>query len=280
MLYIVPKIWISLTASKDLVESLLRLISEGKTLKLKKLSGTLAQVSPELLAGAAMKLEGLPFVLSFLQMKAILTRINGTPDPKLRELSCIVSPEIMSVALVKLETVDGLKLSPDQVLSVLSRIRESPDLRLTGLDLARTNVSLVPPEVFAGALSRLETVTFGSLTRVTAPQLKSLCRTLISHQAEAGEPKLKQLKVWDSDLSSVSPEVLVGTIQRLERVEFWYVRLTEDQITVILLMLKRKQQGRLKHLQIHHPKLNPGSVSQTLLQEAKMNNAVRIMVSI
>ena len=171
MLYIVPKIWISRRASKDLVESLLRLISEGKSLKLKKLSGTLAQVSPELLAGAAMKLEGLPFVLSSLQMKAILTSINGTPDPKLRELSCIVSPdlsgidpEIMSVALVKLKTVEGLKLSPDQVLPVLSGIRDSPNLRLTKLDLARTNVSLVPPEVFAGALSRLETVTFGSLS--------------------------------------------------------------------------------------------------------------------
>ena len=287
MLYIVPEVRISPSASQDLVESLLRLISEGKTLKLKNLSeveesGTVAQLSPELLAGAAMKLESLCADLTSPLMKAILTRITGTPDSKLKKLYSPspspadlsgIDPDIMSEALVKLETVEGLKLSPDQVLSVLSKIRDTPNLRLTDLDLTDTNVSLVPPEVFAGAVSRLESLWSD---RVTKGQLESLSRTLISHRAQAGEPKLKKLGVFGGDLSSFSPEVLVGTIQRLEVVGFCG-NLTEVQITAILLMLKRKQQGRLKLLMIHYPGV---SVSQTLLQEAQMNNAVRIIVSI
>ena len=136
----------------------------------------------------------------------------------------------------------------------------------------------MPPEVFAGAVSRLETVWFGRETKVTAGQLESLSRTLIS-QAEAGEPKLKELWVLSGDLSSVSPEVLVGIIQRLEHVGIWGM-MTEDQVIKILLMLKRKQQGRLKQLEIRHPEVYSDPVSLSLLLEAKMNNAVRIYVSI
>ena len=149
---------------------------------------------------------------------------------------------------------------------LFSRIRESPDLRLTELSID-WDVSLVPPELFAGALSRLESVEFWSVSRVTPSQLESLHMLMISQQEEAGESKLKQLKFCGIDLTSVSPEVLVGAIQSLEKVEFWRGKMTMDQINAILTMLKGNQQGRLKYVVIYRPSILGGSVSPALLQQ-------------
>ena len=149
-------------------------------------SDSLTRVSPDIVAGAAVKLERLQAHLSSPQLEAILTGIAGSQDSKLRELTCTgadisgMDPEILSEALVKLETVGGGRLSPGQVLALFSRISESPNLRLTKLDLD-WNISMVPPEMFAGALSRLERVQFWRGTGVTADQLESLFLMLFSH---------------------------------------------------------------------------------------------------
>ena len=120
--------------------------------------------------------------------------------------------DILSQALIKLE-IPGFffLLSPDQVLALFSRISESPlsNLRLIQLNLWDWDVSLVPPEVFAGALSRLETVVF-FFSRVTRAQLEALFMLMFSLQEEAGGSKLKKLWFYNIDLTSVSPEVLVG----------------------------------------------------------------------
>ena len=197
VLYIVPEIWISYSTSLGLLESLLQVISEGKTPLIRKLDCFVElapQVSPEVLAGAAMKLESLRSEMSSPQLEAILVRIIGSPESKLRKIACWWSgpdmsgmdPEILSEALVNLETVDvgDLRLSPGQVLSLFSRIRDSPNLRLTQLSLL-CNVSMVPPEVFVGAVSRLERVQFYRRA-VTVGQLEAL----LIHQSGVGEPKL------------------------------------------------------------------------------------------
>ena len=88
-----------------------------------------------------------------------------------------------------------------------------------------------------------------------------------NQQEEAGESKLKQLKFCGIDLTSVSPEVLVGAIQSLEKVEFWRGKMTMDQINAILTMLKGNQQGRLKYVVIYRPSILGGSVSPALLQQ-------------
>ena len=61
--------------------------------------------------------------------------------------------------------------------------------------------SQVPPEVFAEALSRLETVRVSSLTGVIPSQLESLCLKLISQQEEARGSTLKYLIIHGSHLS-------------------------------------------------------------------------------
>ena len=63
---------------------------------------------------------------------------------------------------------------------MFSRIRRSPDLRITELNLY-WDVSMVPTELFARAVPKLEKVMFGPRSRVTADQLKSLLM-LISQQ--------------------------------------------------------------------------------------------------
>ena len=70
---------------------------------------------------------------------------------------------------------------------------------------------------------------------------------IISHQKDVGGPKLKRIKFFDTDLTSVSPEVMVVAIQRFEKVVFYRYRMTEEQITAVLNMLKRNQQARLNN---------------------------------
>ena len=276
----------------------MKVVSEGKTRQLKKIivsspSDSLDQLSPGIFAGAAVKVERLELLSmpSSVQLEAILSRIAGSQDSKLRKLSCYgwsradisgMDPEILSQALIKLKTVDDLflfvHLSPGQYLSLFSRIREAPNLKLAKLQLY-WDVALVPPEVFTGALSRLETVVFRPCTRVTPSQMESFFLMLFSHQVEAGGStlKLKRLKFYVNDLTSVSPEVLIGAIQRLEDVAFYSSRMTVEQITAILTMLKNNQQGRLKHIEIISL---PDFVSPTLLQQARLNTNVRVDVNI
>ena len=86
--------------------------------------------------------------------------------------------------------------------------------------------------------------------------------------------------VSSTDLTSVSPEVLVGAIQKLENVVFWNGMMTVDQINRILAMLKGNQQGRLKEVVIYRPSILGGSVSPTLLQEARLNSTVYLDLEI
>ena len=289
------KFRITICTNRNTVESFLQVVSDGKIFNMKKITLAiiyLSHVTPEILAGAAVKLESLELesMPSSVQLEAILTRSAITQDSRLRKLSCYeradipgMDPEILSQALVKLETVGGgfgfrVKLSPVQVSALFSRIRKSPIMSLTELEID-WDVSMVEPELFGGALSRLETVKFGYQARITSGQLESLLR-MISQQEEAGGSKLKQLKFICTDLTSVSSEVLVGAIKKLEEVRFRYGKMTADQITSILNMLKENQKGRLKYVQIFRPSILGGSVSPSLRQQAKLNTSVKVRVYI
>ena len=148
---------ISTNTGPDTVESLLHVVSEEGTPKLKKMTlqsatSSPTQLSPDILAGASVKLEELKIEpqLSSVQWEAILTRIAGSQDSKLRKLFIEyptgiweisgMDPDILSQALIKLEALGDwmglwVILSPDQVLALFSRIRESPLSNLIELDL-------------------------------------------------------------------------------------------------------------------------------------------------
>ena len=283
LFYIVPEIRISPGSRPDVVGSLLEAISEGETPRLKKLNLrclAVKRINPSLVSRAVLQVQECVITDGgFRHLWAILNRIATAEESNLRELAFHgdveigrMDPGTLAEALVKLKTIgyDLCSLSLGQINSLFSRIRDSQDLRLTELH-PYWNVSMVPPEVFGGALLRLERVTLGSWTGVTADQLESLFRLLVSHQEEAGESTLRELMLSSTDLSSVSPEVLVGAIQRLETVDFWSGKMTAEQITAILTMLKENRQERLKKLEIIGPDFG-GALSPTLLQEAKLNN--------
>ena len=100
---------------------------------------------------------------------------------------------------------------------------------------------------------------------------------IISHQKDVGGPKLKRIKFFDTDLTSVSPEVMVGAIQRLEKVVL-IGRITADHITAVLLMVINNRQGRLKYIEFElscSEDFVPPNLS-TLIPLARQNNAVRI----
>ena len=62
-----------------------------------------------------------------------------------------------------------------------------------------------------------------------------------------------------------------------EKVEFVRDRMTAEQITAILTMLKENRQERLENIWICRPSF-AGSVSQTLLEEARLNQTIVIDV--
>ena len=93
---------------------------------------------------------------------------------------------------------------------------------------------------------------------------------LISRICHASVLRLTELYVHHSDLSHIPPEVMVGAIQRLERVEFWRGRITSEQATAILNMAKEDRLGKIKWIRIFRVD-GMRFVSPLLVQEAKLN---------
>ena len=67
------------------------------------------------------------------------------------------------------------------------------------------------------------------------------------------------------------PETLIETLQKVEKVSFFYARTTAEQATAILSMIKENRLGKLQTISFWNPHIE---VPATLLQEAKKNNAL------
>ena len=186
---LVPEILLLLTANDQyLLHSLFELIRDGETARLKKLTTSgrrrFLPVIPDILAGAAMKLETLAGRLSSPQVKAIITRLASTEDPRLRQLTVFdavhisgMDPEVVAGALTKLETVSNnlsWNLSAGQVSALVSRICQAPVLGLSELYLYGQDLSLVPPGLLTGAIQRLEVAEFMCKGKMAAEQVTAI----------------------------------------------------------------------------------------------------------
>ena len=89
-----------------------------------------------------------------------------------------------------------------------------------------------------------------------------------------GRADHKKLRFYLTDLTSVSPEILVGAIQKLEEVVILH-GMTVEQITAVLTMVKEKQHGRLQRFGIG---IGLGSVSPSLIQEASLNKILKFKI--
>ena len=169
--------------------------------------GRVVPVDPDIVAGAAMRLETLDSLLSIPQVVAIFTRLADTEDSRLRKLApggnCDISsmdPEIVARALTKLETV-GYRydlthsLSPSQVTALFSRIRYDPKMRITGLHLYRTDISWFPPETLIQTLHKVRKVSFID-TRMTAEQAIAIL-TMIKENRLG---RLQTISIWIPDV--------------------------------------------------------------------------------
>ena len=171
-------------------------------------------VAPDIVAGAAMKLETFKARLSSLQAQAILTMLAATEDFRLRDLvvwgPAIIStldPEVVAGALTKLETVGwdiSARLSPGQVAALFGRIRESPGLKLRHLILGGQNISLLPRVILVGAIQRLEVVEF-RWGEMTAEQVSAIL-TLVKENRLG---RIKKIKIIGVNYEGpVSPALL------------------------------------------------------------------------
>ena len=108
------------------------------------------------------------------QVDAILARIVESSDSDLNlttlstylENFSLLSPAVLSKALVRLEAVDleAVELSQDQVTAILVEVGESQNLRLNILLLPDIDFACLPPEVLAKAVVRLEKFDLGHVS--------------------------------------------------------------------------------------------------------------------
>ena len=227
ILRLVPDISIC-RADQNLKKLFFESVRNGVAVQLKKLTIRGGLDNIDIVAGAAMKLETLNAELSRPQVEAVLTMLAATEDSRLRDLVVygggganlsLLDPEVVAGALIKLKTVktDIHGLSNGQLSALFSRILQAPVLRLTRLHL------------------------------------------------------------WGKVLSLVPPQVMAGAIQRLEVVELQLGRMTGEQATVILTLAKEERLGRIKTIKIYQIR-GMRSVSPALIQEARLNAKLKWIV--
>ena len=279
---LVPEIVIIRGPGSDL-HLILEFIRDGFPVQLKKLTiyRGLANIDPGLLSSVVLKLEDCT-IRGFKpgQLEVILAGIRDSTDTSLRHLDLgdvfpvWVGPDIVAGATMKLETLKA-GLSRPQLEAVITRLAATEDSRLRDLDLVYggpVNFLSLDPEVVAGALTKLETVRPQLSYHLSAGHLTAL----FSRICQAPVLRLTELDYY-KDLSLVPPEVLTGAIQKLEGVEFFGGRMTEEQATAILTLAKEERLGRIKTITIDSV-AGMESVSPALLQEARLNDKLEWFV--
>ena len=181
ILYAVPEIKISHATSPIILEeSLLQVVGQGKTPRLKKMTLDLYQdlyhIDPTLVSRAALTVQEFVIIGGLsAQLQAILTGIQDCTNAGLKSLTVesdsldLVSWDVLAGAAVKLERLEvRSKLSSVHVEAILVRVAATQDSRLRrfwygSLLSDLSDLSGLDPEVVAQALVKLETVGYPSL---------------------------------------------------------------------------------------------------------------------
>ena len=281
MIALVQEIYIPhFRPGKDTVVSLLKFIRDGVTVNLKKLTigdGSLNNINPGLVSRALLKLQDcIIYGAQPGQVQAIFAGIKDSASISLRNLDLIyqdleLAPDMVAGVAMKLETLKA-RFSSAQVEAIITRLAASEDSRLRQLEIYwpdTVNISSLDPEVVAEALTKLEMVERSLCHCLTAGQVS----TLFSRIHHSPDLRLRHLQLRMCNISHLSPLVLIGAIQRLETFDIVYGRMTAEQATAILTMVKENKLGRIKNIKIFRV---PGisSVSPSLLQEARLNSAL------
>ena len=278
----VEKLWINglQTGRTGQREAILRAVIEAQDFHLKYLylGSKVSEVSPDLLASAALKVDTLEFDGSTPgQVGEILTRLASTEDSKLRVLDlgfeCVdishLPPEPVTEGLLKLQSVSRmiqqLLLSPGQMTHLFTKIRDIEDPWFDHFPLLQIDLLQLDPDVLAGAVTRIDQVEM----RVTAVQIQSVLTKI-----HLGGCKLRHLELQETDLSLVTTEVLIGALRKMEYCETDFGIFTRAQVAAILNMVTARSQGNLKKLRIFSPIIDEETFS--LLVAAEENEILEI----
>ena len=206
--------------------------------------------------------------LTVEQLVAIFTAI--TENSKLKKFALtdsnmsLVEPELLGKAVSCLEEVSlcDRDCTLEQVEAIFEHITKKTKLKK--LELYHSSISLVEPELLAGAALWLEELSlieerFPTVTE----QAEAILKVII-----ANDSKLKRLKLQEGDMADVSPELLAGAITKLEEVQLIQCCLTSEQAVSILQAVSGVSQPKLRILTMEK-NLVPIIVEPKLLESAK-----------
>ena len=138
-----------------------------------------------------------------------------------------VPADLLGTAVSRLKTVrlNQSSLTTNQCVSVLKTSLSSTTL--AHLDLSGNDLSGVPSDLFAMAVSRLKTVDLVT-TEMTTNQCVNVLKISLSSTT------LAHLDLWNNDLSGVPADLLAMAVSRLKTVDLGYTKLMTNQCVQLL----------------------------------------------
>ena len=232
------------------------------------------QVDPQLLADVIVQIRNVN--LSFTELtKTQLTMmfdqvVAGHKNVKLSSLEffsvdlSLVSPRLLgrAVSLLEVANLSNTELKFEHVHSIIHEILESKVIREINLDFSE--VFNVNDDIFAKSLTRLDKVSLACSVMDVA-QLESLFTLLTK------EVKMKELDLLDTDLTSLSPDLLGRAVNNLVKVNLSGSKLSGDQLN---LMFQEFNFNTLTDLNMDYLDLSsvtPESISMVIMNLIKIS---------
>ena len=195
-------------------------------------AANLSQVNAQTLATVLVRLElvNLSFTeLTKEQLTVLFVRIVNRKNVNLKSLEFFsvdlspVSPRLLgkTVSWLEVANLSNTELRFEHIHSIVNEVLESKVIREINLDFSE--VFNVNDDIFAKSLSKLEKVSL-AWSVMDMAQLESLF-TLIAKEA-----KMKELDLLDTDLTSLSPELLGKAVNNLEKINLSGSKLHGEQL--------------------------------------------------
>jgi len=238
------------------LNTLMKCIDEGATLRsldiYDSIHPKISESSSSLLASSFNCLESLTIhnaclgesrTRQFLETMAVQTNLNhlNLRSNSLRGIhTSTISEAFHSLTSLNIEDTD---ISTKQLESFFLMLKEKQTNKLLYLSLGHNDLSLVEPELFAGALRTVAKVNINA-TSITKDQAECLFQAILRKSA------LEELNLSTNDFSSVNTTLMAAAVNKLRKVFMFYTGLTEDQVEAILKI--GLKETNLLHLDLRH----------------------------
>ena len=155
--------------------------------------------------------------------------------------------KLLSQALVRLEEF-SFRCSSDLITNLFTKIANSSIMKLKRLNLRLMKCSDVPPELFAVALLRMETVVLDNFAGIISEDQISHLFTKINSSELM---RLRKLELPFVSISHISPDIISHAVVNLETfIVHHNCNLTAAQLTSIFTKLSAVKDHKLRSLQL------------------------------